>query len=56
MEKYKKNKGKYCWCDNPACSFFGLFDAEEYLEYFCPMEDFSEAQFQTVDNLRPKPN
>ena len=56
MEKYKKNKGKYCWQDNPACSFVGLFDAEEYLEYFCPMEDLSEDQFQVVDNLRPKPN
>ena len=38
----------YLHSDNPAASLKGLYNVDDYVTYYCPLEDFTEEELDDV--------
>jgi hypothetical protein len=42
--------------DSPKAAYLGYTDIDSYVDYYCPMEDFSDEELDEIDAFRNMPN
>jgi len=45
---------KYMFDDNVSCAYAGIYDADKQKAYFCPLECFTDEEFDYTENKKVK--